>query len=197
MELSVREAATLCGKSPRTLRAQLARGELPGVKRNGRWRVDRRHLPLTEAQRRALQARADGVRRLVEDALPSRTATKRGEPARSLADLDAFRVTVALMNRVSEDAKRDTSPTARRLETYLRRAALMLAETFHQFDPRLKLEAVNRARSQLARATAVMLIDGGDPISEPAFTWLTVLEREVIPTVGGLARAIDRLGARS
>ena len=75
MELSVREAATLMGRSPRTVRAQLARGELPGVKRGGRWRVQRRHLPLTEDQRRALQTKADGIRQLVDDALPGRTAT--------------------------------------------------------------------------------------------------------------------------
>lgn len=55
MELSVREAAVLTGRPPRTLRAQLARGEMPGVKRNGRWVVDRRHLPLTEDQRRRLE----------------------------------------------------------------------------------------------------------------------------------------------
>ncbi len=51
MDLSVREAALLTGRSPRTLRAQLARGEMPGVKRNGRWVLDRRNLPLTDDQR--------------------------------------------------------------------------------------------------------------------------------------------------
>ena len=35
MKLSVQEAATLLGRSPRTIRAQLKRGDLPGEKRNG------------------------------------------------------------------------------------------------------------------------------------------------------------------
>lgn len=78
MELNVREAATLMGRSPRTVRAQLARGDLPGVKRQGQWRLQRRHLPLTEDQRRALQARAEGIRQLVEEALPGRTAATSG-----------------------------------------------------------------------------------------------------------------------
>ncbi len=41
MHLSIREAATLLEKSPRAFRAQVARGDLPAVKRNGRWRIDR------------------------------------------------------------------------------------------------------------------------------------------------------------
>ena len=51
MELTVREAAALMGRSARPVRAQVARGELPGVKRGGRWLIPRKALPLTEAQR--------------------------------------------------------------------------------------------------------------------------------------------------
>ena len=79
MELSAREVATILGVSPRTIRARMARGELPGSKRHGRWWVDRRHLPLTEQQRRNLQGKAESVRRAVEGALPSRLAGHAGE----------------------------------------------------------------------------------------------------------------------
>ena len=91
MDLSVREAATLMGRSPRTVRSQLARGELRGVKRGGGWWVDRMHLPLTEAQREALLNKADGVRDAVEDALATRTGRRSGR-FHSVADLDAFRL---------------------------------------------------------------------------------------------------------
>ena len=91
MELSIREVAVLLGRSPRTVRAQASRGDLPGVKRNGRWRIERRNLPLTEDQRRALQAKADTIRDTVEAALPSRMARSAGQRTRSIADLEAFR----------------------------------------------------------------------------------------------------------
>lgn len=67
MRLSPREAATLLGQSPRTVRAQLGRGDLPGTKDNSRWSIDRRDLPLTEAQRRALQQKADSLRRMARE----------------------------------------------------------------------------------------------------------------------------------
>ncbi len=43
MRLTIREAATVMDVSPRTLRARLARGELPGKKKNGIWTIERRH----------------------------------------------------------------------------------------------------------------------------------------------------------
>ena len=58
MELTITEAATLLGRSPRTVRAQVARGELPGFKRGGQWVIRREALPLSEAQRAALQQKA-------------------------------------------------------------------------------------------------------------------------------------------
>ena len=105
MELSVREAALLTGRSARTLRAQLARGEVPGVKRNGRWVLERRSLPLTDDQRRRLERKADGIRRQVERVLPSRTATTLGDSRRSLADLEVFRLTLDLHRDLSADDK--------------------------------------------------------------------------------------------
>ncbi len=99
MELTIREAATLTGRKARTLRAQLARGELSGVKRDGVWRIQRRSLPLTDKQRRDLQAKADNVRRLVEDVLASRTTTTSADRQRPLADLDVSRNPNGVLSR--------------------------------------------------------------------------------------------------
>jgi len=63
MDLTIREVATLLGRSSRTVRAQVARGEIPGVKRGRRWLVPRHNLPLTEAQRRSLQAKAETLQK--------------------------------------------------------------------------------------------------------------------------------------
>lgn len=193
MELSVREAAVLTGRPSRTLRAQLARGELPGVKRNGRWVVDRRHLPLTEDQRRRLEHKAGKIRRQVDEVLPSRLAASRGDRQRSLVDLEVFRLTLDL----HRDLLADKQLTNReRLLCLSHDAVLALAETFHEFDREAKLQAVHRARACLAHLAAELLIDHGLPPSEPAFRWLHRLERDILPAVAGLARFIDRLGRR-
>ncbi len=78
MNLTVREAAVLLGRSPRTVRAQVARGVLPGRKVGGRWRLKRETLPLTEAQRRQLRRKAEAVRRAVDQALPEAASRRRG-----------------------------------------------------------------------------------------------------------------------
>ncbi len=70
MTLTVREAATLTGRSERTIRAQLKRGALKGVKRAGHWLLPRSALPLDAGRRRALARKADDLRDAVETALP-------------------------------------------------------------------------------------------------------------------------------
>ncbi len=194
MKLTVRESATLLGRSARAVRAQLARGDLKGVKRDGLWRIDRSDLPLTDAQRRSLQAKADRVRQAVEDALPSRMASAAGRRSRSLADMKAFRSGARLLGEIRgvepavlEDAAK--AEVCRLLE----RALLKLAEAEQHFDRELKLAAVNEARAALARGTGRLLLAAGIPPAEPVFGWVTALEGEVMPAVAGFARWVDRL----
>ncbi len=194
MELTVREAAALLGRSPRAVRAQLARGDLPAVKRGGRWRIERRHLPLTEAQRQALQAKADTVRQAVEEALPSRLARTPGQKSRSLADLDAFRHGARLLDELrAADDEALAECSRRRVIRLLERALLAVAEAAQHFDRDLKLEAIHRARARLAQATAVLLLEAGIPPREPVFGWVASLETEVIPAVAGFARWAGKL----
>lgn len=191
MELSVREAATLMGRSPRTVRAQLARGDLPGIKRGGHWRVERRHLPLTEAQRQALEAKADSIRQVVENALPSRSATRTGERSRSVADLDAFRrgAEVLAALRAAEPGQID-EPTRRRADAALEASLLALSESALHFEHQAKREALDRCRSELARALALLLLLSRD---EPVASWIRQLEAGMAPAVAGFGRWIDGL----
>jgi len=194
MELSVREAATLMGCSPRTVRAQLARGELPGKKRNGRWRVDRRNLPLTEAQHRVLQEKAQAVRDAVEAALPSRTARRAGDRGRSVYDLDAFRAGAEVLRSLRAAGDDDLpEATRRRAEAAIEAALLALSEAVVQFERDLKLAAIRRSRARLARALGLLLIEMGEPPREPVLGWVQQLEGEVVPALGGFARWVDRL----
>ncbi|MCP4990138.1 MAG: hypothetical protein GY928_30100 [Colwellia sp.] len=75
-------------------------------------------------------------------------------------------------------------------------ALLALAESVQQFDRDLKLEALNRARRELARATGLLLLEGGIPPAEPVHGWVAALEAEVLPAVAGLARWADGLRGR-
>ena len=197
MDLTVKEVATLTGRSPRTIRSALARGELPGVKRNGAWSISRHDVPLTESQRRRLQARADEVRRVVDDVLPSRLAATSERGSRSLADLAAFHRGAALLKQIA-GAPEDSLPAQARVRALalIEAALLAVAEGSFHYDRELKLAAIHRARAQLARALATILVHAGIPPAAPAIDWALALETEVIPAVAGLARWAERLGRR-
>ncbi|MCB9765616.1 MAG: helix-turn-helix domain-containing protein [Alphaproteobacteria bacterium] len=189
MDLTLREAATLLGRSPRTLRGQLARGDVPGRKKGGRWLIPSDTLPLTEPQRRALQAKADEVRELVEDALPSRTARRRKEGLRSVVDLEAFRVGRPVLRALQAADRPALVPAAAELE----RCLVILAEGCHLFHREPKLAALNEARSHLGRAIGHLALAAEDPTAEPEATWLSTLEREALPALSGLVRWAERL----
>jgi excisionase family DNA binding protein len=197
MELSVREAALFLERSPRTVRAQLARGELPGVKRGGRWRIDRRHLPLTEAQRRGLQQKADSLRQTMEAALPSRLATTAGQRSRSIADLAAFRAGAKLLAELRQAGTEALAPELRkRLQVMVEEALLALAEAGLHYDRDQKLAAVHRCRAGLARAAALLLLATDLEPEPPVLGWVTTIETEIVPAVAGFARWAERLGGR-
>ncbi len=194
MKLTIREAATIMGVSPRTLRARVARGELPGKKDHGVWTIERHHLPLTEAQRRALQRKADSLRRAVDDALPSRNARRLETTSRSIVDLAAFRQGANLVAEIrAGEVTGLAEPARQELLGILGEALLSVAEAAHQYDRELKLEAVNRARAGLGRAAGALALAAGPEPNEPIASWLAALEGEVLPAVAGFARWTDRL----
>jgi hypothetical protein len=171
------------------VRAQLARGDLRGAKIGGQWRVERRHLPLTEAQREALQRKADGVRAVVEDALPSRRARRGGERTRSVSDLDAFRVGAEVLGELRRETAELDQDTRQRAQAALEGALVALTESALHFDPPAKKRALERCRAELACVVTLLLLAGD---GEPA-AWAHQLEQDMAPAVAGLARWIDRL----
>ncbi len=197
MELSLREAATLIGRSSRTLRAQLSRGEIVGTKRNGHWTVDRHALPMTDSQRLALQSRADAVRDAVESALPSRLAERPGQRRKSVADLDAFRhakeAWIALRQGVPGE---ELSPSILRAGRLLERGLLSLAEATHAFDVPSKRRVLRRARSLISRAVGHLLLSMPSIPPEPLRSIVVRIETEVLPAIGGLLRWTERLERR-
>jgi len=196
MEISVREAATLLGRSRRTVRAQLARGDLAGRKRQGRWRVDRRHLPLTEAQHQALQRKADDVRQAVEAALPSRLSRDGGDRSRSVLDLDAFRIGAEVLGEVRKDGSGLAEERQARIAAALEQGLLALTEATLHFDRGRKQEALHRCRGHLAEALGLLLLAPGSAPGQPVAEWSRRLEKEMAPALAGFARWVDRLRER-
>lgn len=194
MELTVREAAALTGRSPRTLRAQLKRGELRGQKRHGVWSVSREDLPLTERQRAVIQRRAEEIRHAVDEILPSRAALDRDRHRRSLCDLDAFRLGMGLVDRLDQWLPPSATESLRsEIQALLISALDQIAEAVLQFHREQKLIAIHRSRGCFARALVRLLLTAQRDPGSKANEAVALLEREILPALAGLARWADRL----
>jgi len=188
MDLSLTEAATILDCSPRTLRDRLRRGDVPGTKRGGRWRVARRDLPLTEDQRRELTRRGDAIREAVDDVLARTGRTSRRR--RSVADLEPFVMAAEIRRELTEDTSLDPGLAAS-VRAELDRALLALAEGAHAWDRETKVTAFRRARRALSRAVGRTLATPADGRGTAA--WTDRLEQRVLPVLGGLLRWAERL----
>ncbi len=172
MDLTIPEVAVVLGRSPRTVRRQLKSGELRGRKQGGHWIVARRDLPLTPAQRRDLQAKADAIRGTVESALPP--AVRHGT-ARALRELDVFEHAARAL------ATLDGAPAA-----LLRDAMMCLAEAHFEFDAPRKVTRLRDTRALVARAIATLEIDAATDAAD-------ALVDGVLPRLAGLTRWAEGL----
>lgn len=186
MEITIREAAPLLGRSTRAVRARIARGELP-ARLDGRvWRIDLDHLPMTAAQRASLQRRADEVRRAVDSSLPSRSARDRERRARSALDLEPF----ALLRELCRECAKDGAPQPLAAVARELRAALScLAIAAHEFEAQARQQALRAARRFLARVCASLLLEDHE---EGASVAVTMTETRILPPIGGLLRWTER-----
>ena len=200
MLLSVTDAATMLGCSPRTVRSRLRRGELKGSKVGGRWLVARDALPLSAEARQALQTRADDIRELVEDSLPPALSPTRGDRRRTLADLTAFRAGAAVLRAVRKQAADSgtspadsgTSPadsgTSLAAADHLEAALVTLGRAWPIFHPASRLRLLDEARSHVGAAMAALLLSAGTDAA-PA---VRVLEEQMLPALAGMCRAAER-----
>ena len=187
MDLSVKEAAALLDLRPRTIRARLARGELPGKKKNGHWVIAQRDLPLTDGQRQSLNARADQLRQALDDALPSRVATTPNDRRKRLSDLNVIRLIQEARRCLETELISPASSTnAHRAARILDEALVAVSQGISHFDMRLRMDAFLRARSSLGIAVGLLSMAGSDGRTTD------VLELQAIPALGGLMRWNER-----
>lgn len=186
MELSVEEAAGLLRITPRAVRKRLEKGELPGKKRNGRWRIAREALPLDDVERARVTARAAAVRAAVEDALPSHLGKDRSKH-RSLVDLDAWRFAHALRQRVTG------TPAAACLD----QALSEIAEAWVVWDPGAQRVLWDRARRACSRALNVLLVEQALPPPAAIAAVAADIERLLIPAINGCLRRAEARATRA
>lgn len=193
MEITIREAAPLLGRSTRAVRAKIARGELPATRRGHTWMIPLASLPLTDAQRQSMQQRADLVRGALDAVLPSRAATDRRRARRSILDLIPFTHGVHLLREV---ATTTPAPANRDLVLRgLRDALLDLAAGSAEYDTRLRAESLRRARGGFARVAGLLLATVEAPDAR-SLQWCERIEHDVLPPIGGLLRWAERRGRR-
>jgi excisionase family DNA binding protein len=194
MLLTVDEAATLLHISPRAVRARLQRGELKGHKDGGQWRVSRAALPLTAERHRELQARADTIREVVDNALPSRAPSLRPQK-RHLPDLMAFRALVAILQdlRMAADVSGRPAPVVRAhtaADRMLETALEGIGRAWPIFAPQHRLHFLDLARSEIGGAIAWLAASGDADLA----TLAARIEDEVLPPLSGMCRSAEHRG---
>lgn len=186
MDLTVTEAATLLGLTPRAVRARLVRGELKGRKHGGQWKVRKTDLPQTPAELAETQARVTDLRDALEAGIPAAVKKKLG--AIPLDALEAFDLGRAVLTELTSAAAPALDGARQSLEAGL----ISLAAGHHRFARKPKLEALRRSRDHVSEAIArLLLVVPGDP---RAHDLATRLETEALPRLAGLIRWAERLG---
>ncbi len=193
MDVSLAEAATLLGKSPRQVRYLIKTGKLKARKDGARWRIEIDELPLGEKQRRAANARARELRDAVEAALaPVENAAHKARGKRfSVQDLRAFRSGEPVFRAVVEAVGEDDPAGLQ-----LRRSLDALAQGCHAFRPPDKAARYEAAREAAASAVVSLLL-GGPQGDEARRALADRVEQEYLPDVSSLIRVTERRGRRT
>lgn len=187
MRLSIKDAAALCGRNERTLRAQLMRGEIPGKKENGRWMIERSAIPLTDAQRAAWDARAELIRGAVRDALPPGQSGDGKKRRRSALDFDALRAGKSIFDGLALRAEvPSATDVQKRALRYFDRGLLRLCEALYTFDLAAKIRQLRASRSLISRCIGCLVLAA--PPTMPPIETIERIEVEILPAIGGLLR---------
>lgn len=172
MDVSLQDACRLLGKTPRQVRYAIKKGEMNGHKVAGRWVVDAAALPLSAGQVRAREAKDEQLRDVVDKALGPSSGRRYG-----VRDLTAFTGGVRVFRTLAPGPGQDA----------VSGGLVALAQGYHRFHDRDKLESYRLAREEMARAAALLL--SASPESEAV---AETIEHEVIPAIHGLIRRCER-----
>lgn len=181
MDLTLREAALLLSRSERTVRAQLARGELRGRKCGRSWLLRSEDLPLTASARSDLARRAEVAHEAVEASLPDRVRQARRRLP--IAELELFRLGRDFLGELR--ARLCLRPLVGPFESGLRDVVLAR----HEFDPVLAREALRNVRRSWSEVLFRLLTLEADEVVGAELAQR--LEQELLRRLGGMLRRSD------
>ena len=192
MDLSLTDAATLLGRSPRQLRYLIQQGKLVARKSGGRWVVASSNLPMTGAQRQAVAARASELRvatetsLVLEQPIAAEVSEPSTRPASSLLDLRAFREGAPLYRRLRATHGADDPATI-----HLGRSLEHLAQGCHGGRQTARVTAYGEARREAAAALVALAVGGAE--DDPArASFLEALEQGYLSSVAELIRGAEQ-----
>lgn len=180
MLITLEEAATRLGKSPRQVRYMIRQRTLVAKKLAGRWMIEEEALGLPAPQRAAEQRKADALRTTIERTLDEQGSSRR-RPT-TVSDLRAFRQLLPLHRAVAAALGEEHRAAATTFEALKR-----LALGCHRFHKEHKVNAYGGARDVLAEAVVALLVVG----TRDADAWAAQLENDVLPSVVGLLSRYD------
>ena len=180
MKISLLEASRLLGQTPRQVRYRIRNGELRAKKEAGRWVLDDRDLPVTDAQRHAAERRASDLRLSVEAALGPRL--RRGRPY-TVRDVHAFERGVTAFRAATQALGTDHAAA-----NALSASVVLIVQGCHRFVSRDKAAAFRDARERAAEAVALLHLDGQPGATQVADD----VEQQYVPVLAGLVRRYER-----
>lgn len=186
MQLTIEEAATRLGKSPRQVRYLIQTNRLAARKFAGSWVIESENLTLSEGQVKALDRRERELRSAVERALELPPESERA-PRYSIRDLKAFQLALPLHRSATELLGREHAAT-----TALRSVLENLARGCHRFERADKAIAYRDARDAASLAVCELILLE----KHEADGLVTGIEQELMSALAGLLRRTDRRPTR-
>jgi excisionase family DNA binding protein len=183
MALSIKEAATILGKTRRQVAYMIEQGELPAKKSGGRWVIERADLSVDAQRQQRVSRKQAEFKAVIEEAVIP------GTQRYTLRDLKAVQLAIPVYRQLVE---RGAGYEAAAL--HMRECLDQLAVGCHRYDRQEKTLAYRAARDAASLAAIDLILSQGADASEPL---LDAIEQELMPAMAGLLRRSERARARS
>lgn len=178
MELSIKEAASILGKTRRQVAYMIEQGELPAKKNGGRWVIERNHLNVDEQRHQQVSQQQAQFKAVIEEALVP------GNQRYTLRDLKAVQLAMPIYRQLVGRGAGWEKAAA-----HMRECLNQLAVGCHRYDRQEKTLAYRAARDAASLTAIELLLHPGADPSEPL---IDAIEQELMPAFAGLLRRSER-----
>lgn len=194
MTITISEAATLLGKSKRQIRYMIQQGKLKAEKAGKEWLINREHLPLSEAQLKSLERKAQQVRSVIDDAIgkPADGIVRDAREARkkyALATQSCFKLTKQAYGLAKQLFGGEHQNT-QKLHTVIE----LVTKGWFSFIPAARLRFLRYARELICEVLTDTLLIENPSNEHTAFAEL--LEFDIIVSLSGLIRSSEKRNKR-